>query len=646
MNLRSHSRRSNAWQLTCILVWLFVGAFVSLPSGTQPADRSALAFEPASAFEPVPPPSSAPFQPLARVRRPVQALLVDGGRTLLVVNQQSGSVSSVDVASRRVVGETDVGGRLEHAAIDPASGLIVLVDSSGHQLLACRHDHGRLRMIDRIRVGPSPQSVLLDSDRRRAYVASRWSHRWEAIGVRLDVLGERPADDGKADHGKSSEDKTQVFERDNRQMIELPFAARSQLLLPDRRHLLVTDAFGGGLAIIRLDDPRLLGAHETSGHNQRGVRLASGSSEAWIAQQIGEPGAALTEDNVASGRALRNVLRRIPVSALTPLNADLNQSSREFALDQPDLGAGDPTDVLVDSNGRAAMALGGVHEVALYKFANGVLSAPRRVRVGTRPLALVALPASSMFVSVNSLDDSLSFVDWDGGKVIDTVALGPPTNPSPRERGERSFFDATLSARGHVSCHSCHTDGHANGRLADTQGDDSFGTPKRTLTLLGTGLTYRWAWNGQQPNLHDQVRKSIEQTMHGRTSSAHQVTDIVAFLHGLAPPPPIAPATDDPTDRASIERGRALFQRLDCGRCHIPPLVYSSNEAFDVGLADEHGLRKFNPPSLRGVSQGTRFFHDNRASSLEAVFTEFAHPGETQLNGAELRDLVRFLKSL
>ena len=40
-----------------------------------------------------------------------------------------------------------------------------------------------------------------------------------------------------------------------------------------------------------------------------------------------------------------------------------------------------------------------------------------------------------------------------------------------------------------MSCHSCHTDGHTSGRLADTLGDDTFGTPKRVLSLLGLGAS-------------------------------------------------------------------------------------------------------------------------------------------------------------
>ena len=65
-----------------------------------------------------------------------------------------------------------------------------------------------------------------------------------------------------------------------------------------------------------------------------------------------------------------------------------------------------------------------------------------------------------------------------------------------------------------------------------------------------------------------------------------------------------------------------------------------------MGLEDEKGLKKFNPPSLRGVSQGYSFFHDGRAKTLEAVFTEHAHQRNRPLEKGELADLLRFLRSL
>src|SRR5439155_22565757 len=113
------------------------------------------------------------------------------------------------------------------------------------------------------------------------------------------------------------------------------------------------------------------------------------------------------------------------------------------------------------------------------------------------------------------------------------VALGPRVEPSRVGRGELLFYDARLSHDGWFSCHSCHTDGHSNGLLADTLADGSYGTPKRVLSLLGVGDTGPWAWNGGVKDLGAQVRKSVATTMQGAKLSPGQEGDLVAYLGTL-----------------------------------------------------------------------------------------------------------------
>ncbi|MFN0055432.1 MAG: c-type cytochrome [Planctomycetales bacterium] len=94
-----------------------------------------------------------------------------------------------------------------------------------------------------------------------------------------------------------------------------------------------------------------------------------------------------------------------------------------------------------------------------------------------------------------------------------------------------------------------------------------------------------------------------------------------------------------------VQRGQAVFERLDCQRCHAPP-SYTSPATYDVGLEDELGNSQFNPPSLRGVSQRDGLLHDNRARTLEEVFQTHQHQTPSDLGDQDLADLVRFLRSL
>jgi cytochrome c peroxidase len=78
---------------------------------------------------------------------------------------------------------------------------------------------------------------------------------------------------------------------------------------------------------------------------------------------------------------------------------------------------------------------------------------------------------------------------------------------------------------------------------------------------------------------------------------------------------------------------------------HLPP-AYTSGGIFNVGLRDEAGNWFFNPPSLRGVGQGGPYFHDNRAATLEEVFTRERHQLKVELSKRELADLLAFLRGL
>jgi len=117
----------------------------------------------------------------------------------------------------------------------------------------------------------------------------------------------------------------------------------------------------------------------------------------------------------------------------------------------------------------------------------------------------------------------------------------------------------------------------------------------------------------------------------------------VAYLRSLEPPPGGPPEGRDAEE--GVGRGRAVFRDRGCAECHVGP-AYTSAGQYDVGLSDEVGNRKFNPPSLRGVGRRDRFLHDGRASSLEEVFRDHAHPSGAVLSPHEVADLIAFLKTL
>jgi YVTN family beta-propeller protein len=331
----------------------------------------------------------------------------------------------------------------------------------------------------------------------------------------------------------------------------------------------------------------------------------------------------------------------VPVKALLDPAADLTAHSRVHFLGDVGSGAADPAGLAVAADGTIVAPLGGIGEVAFGRVAD---LSWRRLEVGARPTTAVACPDRGRVYVANTFDDSIAVLDLAARKVETTIRLGKAAEPSAAERGERLFYDARLSHDGWLSCHSCHPDGHTNGRLNDNLGDGAYGAPKRVLTLLGVGETDPWAWTGIAPDLEGQVRKSIRTTMHGTAPSERQVQDLTAFLRTLRPPPSAARLRGQ-LDAEAVRRGERVFQRQKCGTCHTPPL-YTSRRTYDVGLEDEAGARQFNPPSLRGAGQGGPYFHDGRAATLEDVFARHRHQLDCPLPKQDLADLLAFLQSL
>jgi hypothetical protein len=409
------------------------------------------------------------------------------------------------------------------------------------------------------------------------------------------------------------------------------------LLVQNDSKWVVADAFGGNVAVVDVARAEIESVRDLPAHNIRGLALSAGGDEVLIAHQRLASLAQTTRDDIHWGNLLTNSLRTIPLAELLTPAADLVRHGRLTPLGGVGEGAADPAGVV--SLGKDVMvALAGVGEVAVRR--NGEW---QRIKVGRRPTAVARIGNTRQVLVANTFDDSVSLIDMERGDSIAAITLGPQPPLSAPDRGEISFFDGRLSHDGWLSCHSCHTDGHTNGRVNDNLGDSSFGAPKRVLSLLGAKDTGPWSWTGEASELEGQIQKSLRSTMHGpelpKEQARRQSEDIAAFVRTLKPPPA---ATGD---EAAVEKGKEIFQRNGCATCHAPP-TYTTPKSYDVGMRDEVGNDKFNPPSLRGVRHGTSFFHDNRASSLEEVFTKHRHQLKEDLAEDQVRSLVEFLRTL
>ena len=132
--------------------------------------------------------------------------------------------------------------------------------------------------------------------------------------------------------------------------------------------------------------------------------------------------------------------------------------------------------------------------------------------------------------------------------------------------------------------------------------------------------------------------------MRGEEPTPAQVAALAAYLRTLSPPPSLSSARQQQPGE-TVARGARVFRQQGCADCHQPNR-FTSPEIYDVGLRDRLGNRRFNPPSLLGVSQRSALFHDGRAASVRDVLMGHRHGIAQDVSQTEIEELIDYLNSL
>lgn len=568
-------------------------------------------------------------QPLAtQLRRPVALVVSQDASRAYVANQRSGTISIVDLNAKTVLAEQQIGKELSHLVAVPQMNALLATDQGAHELILVGIAAGdQLEVQARLKVSPYPVSIALAPDGKKAFVASLWSRR--LCAVELDLATDEPAALKVA------------------RQVDLDFPPRQQVLLVKENRLVVADAFTGRLAFFDPGDLSLQVRKEFPGHNIRGLGVSADGQKLLVSHQMLNDLAHTIQNDVHWGMLMSNDLRWLKIESALAGGRELYFGAHMHPLGEPGKGASDPGGLDVAEDGTVVVTLSGVGDIATGKEDDFSLY---RIHVGKRPVAVKVSADGKWAFAVNMFDDSLAIVDLAERELASTIPLGPQPKLSQAQQGELLFHEGSLSHDAWMSCQSCHSDGHTSGQLNDNFSDLSFGASKRVLSLLGQKDTAPYAWNAKAPDFVTQIRSSIEKTMQADEPPADEtVQALAAYLATLELPRPVDELRGT-QDSAAIARGKLVFEKRDCARCHAGP-TYTSEATYDVGLKDKEGNKLFNPPSLRGISHRGPFFHDNSAATLEDVFLKHKHPaggeGETGESSAEeVRDLVRFLESL
>ena len=570
------------------------------------------------------------------------ALSADGSR-LLVANQGTGTVALVDPRAGKVVAEVATGDKPAGVALTPDGKHAVVTHWYGYDVAVLDVRPDGLSVAGRVPVGPEPRGVVVSKDGVSAYVAVGASDEI----ARIDLA------------------KTSVTGR-----LSVGREPRGLALTPDGKKLVVANSRSGDLSVVDLGSwtvERTLPL-EIGVANLRQMAVDAEGKYVYVVH-LRNRGMATTQNNIDLGWVLGQRLSRVRLDGSEPFESvTLDVKGKAFA---------DVHGLALRPDGRGiAISSGGTHELILLRddakplpwrpnssrdLIPGELLGNdgrfRRLTVGGRPTELAFSPDGSTVYAANYLSDSVQAVDYASGRVVRSILLGGPSEPSLVRRGEALFHDATRSSNQWYSCNTCHSDGHTNGLDFDTLNDGwqdlsttHLRSRKKVPTLRRVAKTGPWTWHGWQKGLDDAMIESFTKSMQGKRPSAEEVRAIVAYIGTLDyPRNPNREADGGLTPAA--KRGEALYRssRAACSSCHGGPEL-SDGKVHVVGLEGPGDVHSgYNPPSLRGSYDKAPYLHDGRARTLRDVLAGPHNPedlGGEALEPGEIDDLVAYLKSL
>ena len=270
-----------------------------------------------------------------------------------------------------------------------------------------------------------------------------------------------------------------------------------------------------------------------------------------------------------------------------------------------------------------------------------------RVKLAGNGPRAMAIVADKAYVA-EYFTDSMTVVDMSDKSRINTtpISLGPATEMTPRRRGEMLFNDASICFQSWQSCASCHPSSARADALNWDLLNDGLGNPKNTKSLLLAHKTPPAMVTGIRQSAEAAVRSGIRY-IHFAVRPEEEAVAIDEYLRSLKPV--ASPYLRNEKLSESARRGRKLFEKAGCGKCHEGPLRTDLKE-HDVGTGK--GLDKdrlFDTPTLIEVWRTAPYLYDGRAVTIEEMLTKYnpqdKHGVTSNLTSDQIKDLAAFVLS-
>jgi YVTN family beta-propeller protein len=571
------------------------------------------------------------------------------GKKLAVVNTDNGTVSVVDLKTRRKLAEYPVGDHPEGVTWLGDTGTFLVTVYGDDVVRFYDQDKGHLF---RVAVGDEPYGVVATKDGKRAYISHDYPGTISEIDtVTRKVLRTIPAGPGARGIAISNDEKT----------LYVTEFHTTKLLAIDIANGKVTDSWAGyesdNLArnvVLHPIRPKAYISHIRS-------RVTAFDARGSIFPQVAVADLWEPKDKEAKRR------RTIPMDTFNNVYVVTN-----------------PWEAAISPDGKKLYTIySGTNDMNVSKLVDDDFNEFERigqaVQIGKHPRAIRVSADSSEVYIYNTLDQEVTIYNASMKKLA-SVKVCEPAQTKEWLRGKELFQTALQPMGGGrgvswVACSSCHPDGLTDNRTwQNPEGN------RKTPNLFGTAHTHPLHWSADRDESQDFEYTIRGQLMLGRGLTKDHLksgkdTDRVALdqkMTGLSKdldalanytnsfPVRLSPHAVDGKLSAAAERGKVLFNNgtTECSKCHSGAYYSDSQLAkpynlHDVGTGDgprEKMGPKFDTPTLLGVYRVGSYLHDGRAKTLHEVLTTHnksdKHGKTSHLKKEELDDLVEFLKAL
>jgi YVTN family beta-propeller protein len=563
-------------------------------------------------------------------------------------------------------------------------------------------DTEKKRVLEKIKVGQHPHSVVLNTEENRAYVSNQWSDNVSVI----DLASSKVTGTYKTGNGPAGLSIT-----------------------GDGRFLYAVNSFSSDISVIDLqtgEETNRLSA----GNNPTGIQISPDGGMMYVTSRraiiapYGDPVfSELTSVTVESQRVAGH--KNIPSAymmenaAFTPsgdlamvtlirpknniptLQVDRGWMMTEgigivepgpdgrivqLLLDEPNAYYADPFDIVITPDGKKGfISNSGVNCISVISIdtIRAIIQSAspemleqladhlgisnrfviKRIRTGANPKGLSFSPDGSKLYVAEHLEDRIAVINTDNLETLYTIDLGGPKRISELRKGRRLFNNAGHTFQNQYSCYTCHPDAHEDGLIYNMASKEMGRNITNTMSLRNVGHTAPYKWTGKNQSVYKQDGMRFSTVLTRTEAFSYEDLDAISayILKGIPNPPNLQyNPTGELTE--SEKRGKMIFERTKdgngneipsanrCVTCHPAPYYTNKQMTYIATLASSDDSTFFDTPGLFNLYASAPYLHDGRAATLEEIWTKY---GKTEQHGIvndlsknQLNDLMDYLKSL